>query len=166
MVSNSGGPKNRRRDCWRYFRNIQCSRDRDCNDERPGFLLRHRDQPRMDRPTSQPAPLAVGNGILLQITGQPVTQYVDDGASATYQVTAESSLPLTYQWYVAAPGSSTFSAIRWRDPVQPTRWTLLPTADNGSVFYVVVSNGVTTSVRSQQFRRTICRPTRWRAGPL
>ena len=39
--------------------------------------------------TSQPAPLAVGNGILLQITGQPVTQYVDDGASATYQVTAE-----------------------------------------------------------------------------
>ena len=52
--------------------------------------------------TSQPASLAVGNGI--QITQQPVTQYVDVGASATYQVTATSALPLTYQWYEAAPG--------------------------------------------------------------
>ena len=97
--------------------------------------------------TSQLAPLAVGNGILLQITGQPVTQYVDDGASATYQVTAVSSLPLTYQWYVAAPGSSTFTAI---DGATNSTYTLdsASAADNGSVFYVVVSNGVTTSVTS------------------
>ena len=58
---------------------------------------------------SQPATLAVGSGI--QITQQPVTQYVDVGASATYQVTAVSNLPLTYQWFEAAPGSSTFAAI-------------------------------------------------------
>src|SRR6204780_4457958 len=45
---------------------------------------------------SQPATLAVGDGI--QITQQPVTQYVNVGASATYQVTAVSDLPLTYQW--------------------------------------------------------------------
>jgi hypothetical protein len=96
---------------------------------------------------SQSATLAVGNGILLQITGQPVTQYVDVGASATYQVTAVSSLPLTYQWYVAAPGSSTFTAIV--GATSPT-YTLdsATGADNGSVFYVVVSNGTTSSVTS------------------
>src|SRR5271154_927777 len=54
---------------------------------------------------SQPATLAVGSGIL--ITLQPVTQYVDVGSPATFQVTATSNLPLTYQWYEAAPGSST-----------------------------------------------------------
>jgi hypothetical protein len=96
---------------------------------------------------SQPATLAVGNGILLQITGQPVTQYVDVGSSATYQVTAVSSLPLTYQWYVAAPGSSTFTAIAG---ATSSSYTLdsASSGDNGSVYYVVVSNGVTSSVTS------------------
>ena len=97
--------------------------------------------------TSQLAPLAVGSGILLQITGQPVTQYVDVGASATYQVTAVSSLPLTYQWYEAAPGSSTFTPI---DGATSSSYTLdsAATTDNGDVFYVVVSNGVTSSITS------------------
>jgi hypothetical protein len=96
---------------------------------------------------SQPAPLAVGNGILLQITGQPVTQYVDVGAPATYQVAAVSSLPLTYQWYEAAPSSSTFTPIGGATSSSYT----LPSAaisDNGDVFYVVVSNGITSSVTS------------------
>ena len=97
--------------------------------------------------TSQPASLAVGNGILLQITGQPVTQYVDVGASATYQVTATSSLPLTYQWYVAAPGSSTFTAIAGATS-STYAVDSATTAQNGSVYYVVVSNGVTSSVTS------------------
>ena len=97
--------------------------------------------------TSQLAPLAVGNGILLQITGQPSTQYVDIGAPATYQVTAVSSLPLSYQWYKAAPGSSTFTPI---DGATSSTYTLdsAATTDNGDVFYVVVSNGVTSSVTS------------------
>jgi len=96
---------------------------------------------------SQHASLAVGNGILLQITGQPVTQYVDDGASATFQVTAISSLPLTYQWYRADPGSSTFTAIAG---ATNSTYTLdsASSADTGAVFYVVVSNGVTSSVTS------------------
>ena len=96
---------------------------------------------------SQPASLAVGNGILLQITGQPVTQYVDVGAPATYQVTVVSSLPPTYQWYEAAPGTSTFTAI---DGATGSTYTLpsAATTDNGDVFYVVVSNGVTSSVTS------------------
>ncbi|HEY2458117.1 MAG TPA: immunoglobulin domain-containing protein, partial [Candidatus Acidoferrum sp.] len=96
---------------------------------------------------SQRAPLAVGGGILLQITGQPVTQYVDVGASATYQVTAVSSLPLSYQWYTAAPGSASFTAI---PGATSSTYTLdsAATTDNGAVFYVVVSNGVTSSVTS------------------
>ena len=96
---------------------------------------------------SQPASIAVGNGILLQITGQPVTQYVDVGAPATYEVTAVSSLPLTYQWYEAAPGSSTFTPI---DGATDSTYTLpsSATTDNGAVFYVVVSNGITSSVIS------------------
>jgi hypothetical protein len=96
---------------------------------------------------SQPAPLAVGNGILLQITGQPQTQYVDVGDNATYQVTAVSSLPLTYQWYEAAPGSSTFNAIAGATSSTYT-FDSAATTDNGSVFYVVVSNGVTANVTS------------------
>ena len=94
---------------------------------------------------SQPATLAVGSGI--QITQQPATQYVDVGASATYQVTAVSNLPLTYQWYEAAPGSSTFTAIPGATGSTYTQADAQAT-DSGSVLYVVVSNGVTTSVTS------------------
>jgi Bacterial lectin len=96
---------------------------------------------------SQRATLAVGAGILLQITGQPVTQYVDVGAPATYQVTAVSSLPLSYQWFEAAPGSSTFTPI---PGATSATYTVDPTAvtQTGSTFYVVVSNGTTASVTS------------------
>jgi hypothetical protein len=96
---------------------------------------------------SDHAPLAVGNGILLQITGQPVTQYVDVAAPATYQVTAVSSLPLTYQWYEAPPGSAIFTAI---PGATSATYTLNSAAltDNGSVFHVIVSNGTTASVTS------------------
>jgi Bacterial lectin len=94
---------------------------------------------------SQPATLAVGNGI--QITQQPVTQYVLVGASATYQVTAVSDLPLTYQWFEAAPGSSVFTAVPGATGSTFTQ-TDATLAESGSVFYVVVSNGSTTSVIS------------------
>ena len=53
--------------------------------------------------------LAVGAGIL--ITQQPETAYVNVGDTATYTVAATSLLPLTYQWYSAPAGSSTFTAI-------------------------------------------------------
>jgi Bacterial lectin len=94
---------------------------------------------------SQPATLAVGNGI--QITQQPVTQYVIVGASATYQVSAVSDLPLTYQWFEATPGSSVFTAIPGATGSTFTQ-TDATLAESGSVFYVVVSNGSTTSVVS------------------
>jgi hypothetical protein len=54
---------------------------------------------------------------------------------------------LTYQWFVAAPGSSTFTAIAG---ATSSTYTVVSasTTQNGSVHYVVVSNGVTSSVTS------------------
>jgi Immunoglobulin domain len=95
---------------------------------------------------SQPATLAVGPGIQLQITGQPTNQYVNVGDPATFTVTATSSLPLTYQWYRADPGSATFTAI---PGATNSTYTLdsSATTDNDAVYKVVVSNG-TSSVTS------------------
>jgi hypothetical protein len=95
--------------------------------------------------TSQNATLTVGNGI--QITKQPANVYVNAGASATFSVTATSALTLTYQWYEAAPGSSTFAAIPNATGASYTQASTAIT-DTGSVFYVIVSNGSTASVTS------------------
>jgi hypothetical protein len=87
------------------------------------------------------ATLAIGSGIL--ITKQPVNVFVNAGASATFSVTATSTLALTYQWYEAAPGSSTFAAIPGATSASYTQASTA-TTDSGSVFYVVVSNGTST----------------------
>jgi hypothetical protein len=91
------------------------------------------------------ATLAVGAGIL--ITKQPVNVFVNAGVSATFSVTATSSLPLTYQWFEAPPGSSTFTAIPGATSASYTQASTA-TTDSGSVFYVVVSNGSSPSVTS------------------
>ncbi|WP_433965582.1 immunoglobulin domain-containing protein [Tunturiibacter gelidiferens] len=93
---------------------------------------------------SQTATLAIGTGIL--ITKQPVDVFVNAGDSATFSVTATSALPLTYQWFEAAPGGATFSAIPGATSASYTQASTA-TSDSGSVFYVVVSNG--SSLRSQ-----------------
>ena len=97
---------------------------------------------------SQRATLAVGDGILIQITGQPQTVYLNAGAPATFSVTASSLAPLSYQWYRAEPGSSTFHAI---EGATSATYLLDPTAgsDSGAVFRVAVRNGSTASVTSQ-----------------
>jgi Immunoglobulin domain/Immunoglobulin I-set domain len=94
---------------------------------------------------SQNAVLAIGAGIL--ITKQPANVNVNVGAPATFSVTATSSLPLTYQWYEAAPGSSTFTAIPGATSSTYTQASTA-TTDSGSVFHVVVSNGSSPSVTS------------------
>ncbi len=96
---------------------------------------------------SQNASLVVGRGILLQITDQPVSAYVGTGDPATFSVAVTSSLPVTYQWYRAAPGTSTFAAISGANSATYTRATTTA-ADTGAVFYVKVSNGQTTQVIS------------------
>ena len=90
--------------------------------------------------------LAVGNGILL-LVGNPQDQYVNPGSPATFTVGATSNLPLTYQWYMAAPGSAVFAAIPGATSASYTIASAT-TAQSGTVFYIVVSNGVTASVTS------------------
>ncbi|HUE42451.1 MAG TPA: hypothetical protein VMP12_02755 [Candidatus Sulfotelmatobacter sp.] len=94
---------------------------------------------------STKATLAVGAGIL--ITQQPETAYVNEGDTATYTVAATSLLPLTYQWYSAPAGSSTFTAI---SGATNTTFTVSSAAlaDNGDVYKVVVSNGTSANVTS------------------
>jgi hypothetical protein len=95
--------------------------------------------------TSQTAILAINTGI--QITKQPVTVYASAGGPAAFSVTATSSLSLTYQWFEAAPGTSTFSAISGATSATYTQPSTA-TTDSGSVFHVVVSNGSSASVTS------------------
>jgi hypothetical protein len=96
---------------------------------------------------SQHATLAVGNGILIQISDQPSTVNVNAGEPARFSVTANSAAPLTYQWFRADAGSSTFTAI---SGATDSNYTLSPTAitDTGAAFQVVVSNGSTSPVTS------------------
>ena len=90
---------------------------------------------------SQDAMLTVSGGIL--IITQPASQYVQIGDTATFSVTAQSTLPLTYQWYEAAPGSSTFTAISGATSASYSV-TSATAAESGSVLYVVVSNSATS----------------------
>jgi hypothetical protein len=86
---------------------------------------------------SQVVTLAVGTSIL--IVTQPLSQYVAVGGTATFSVTAQSNLPLTYQWYEAPAGGSQFAAIAGAtsSTYSVTNATL---SESGSVFQVVVSN--------------------------
>ena len=101
------------------------------------------------------APLAVGNGILLQITGQPETVYVASGSLASFSVTSTCTgcIP-AYQWYWAVPGATSFSALTngavssgtlngaTVGGVTTSSLTLesVPSSASGSVFYVVVTS--------------------------
>jgi hypothetical protein len=89
---------------------------------------------------SQNASVVIDSGILLAVNGQPVSQYVNPGQSATFTVTATSTATLSYQWYEAAPGSSTFAPITGATSASYTV-NNTTTAMYGSVLYVVVSNG-------------------------
>jgi hypothetical protein len=107
------------------------------------------------------APLAVGNGILLQITGQPQTDYVATGSLASFSVTTACTGCITaYQWYGAAPGSSTFNPMTngavssgplsgaTLSGATTSSLTIndVPATATGAVFYVLVtstSDGVT-----------------------
>jgi hypothetical protein len=94
---------------------------------------------------STKATLAIGSGILL--TQEPETAYVNEGDTATYTVAATSLLPLTYQWYSAPAGSATFTAISGATNTTFTVSSATLT-ENGNVYKVVVSNGVSANVTS------------------
>jgi hypothetical protein len=96
---------------------------------------------------SATATIAVGPGIFLPPSGEPATVSEDAGEVAVFSVNATSTLPLSYQWYSAAPGSSSFAAI---PGATASSYTISATTSdqNGSNFYVVVSNGQTAAVKS------------------
>jgi Bacterial lectin len=97
--------------------------------------------------TSQTATLSIGNGILIDITKEPIDAHVQVGDSASFSVSATSNLALSYQWWVALPGSSLFNAV----PGATSSTLAIDSAtlsDASSVFYVVVSNGSTSPVTS------------------
>jgi hypothetical protein len=96
---------------------------------------------------SRHATLAVGSGILIQITDEPTSVYVNAGEPAIFTVTASSTVPLTYQWYRAEPGSAGFAPI---DGATGASYTLSITGptDTGAMYQVIVSNGGTAPVTS------------------
>ncbi|MGA3092572.1 MAG: immunoglobulin domain-containing protein [Terriglobales bacterium] len=101
------------------------------------------------------APLAIGNGILLQVTGQPQTVYVAAGSLASFTVTATCTgcIP-AYQWYWSAPGSTSFTALAdgaissgtlngaTVGGATTSSLTLesVPSSASGSIFYAVVTS--------------------------
>jgi hypothetical protein len=134
---------------------------------------------------SQHATLAVGAGIQLQITHEPVNQYVNAGESATFSVTATSTATLNYQWYSVPPGDSAAQQNAYTLPLvdvngndEPTTMTVpanavaIPgatgssytvanttAAQTGTVYYVVVSNDETSQVYSNTAALTVGQPT-------
>ena len=61
---------------------------------------------------SERAMLAVGNGVLLQVSGQPQTKYIAANSLATFTVTANcSECTPSYAWYYFAPGSTSATLL-------------------------------------------------------
>ena len=76
----------------------------------------------------------------LRITGNPASQRIPAGRTATLQVSATSTSPITYQWQKAAPASLTFAPVPGAS--QPTYVTpALSVADDGTKFRCAVSSG-------------------------
>jgi hypothetical protein len=97
--------------------------------------------------TSSPATLAIGNGNVLDITKQPTNLYLDPGDSGTFSVSARSNLPLSYQWYTAMPGTSTFNPVL--GATNPSlAITSAGSSQTGTLFYVAVSNGGSPTLTS------------------
>lgn len=91
--------------------------------------------------TSTPATLTVtNNAVGPTITGQPANQTVTVGQSATFSVKATGTAPLSYQWQRSTNGGATWSNVGTNASSYTTAATT--TADNGTVFRVIVSNSV------------------------
>jgi hypothetical protein len=84
---------------------------------------------------SAAAPLAVGNGILLQAAGQPRTAFAAAGAGAAFTVTVASADPgaLQYQWYACPPGATVFAPVPGATAATCTLPAVLA-ADSGTLY--------------------------------
>ena len=84
--------------------------------------------------TSSAATLTVGAAIGVSITTQPASTSVVAPATATFNVAATGTAPLTYQWTKNGTAIAGATAASYTTP--PT----LTAADNGALFAVVVTN--------------------------
>jgi hypothetical protein len=81
------------------------------------------------------------NSIGPSITTQPVSVKKLEGATASFSVVASSnSGMISYQWYRANPGSSTFSVIAGATSASYTTPVLVKATDNGAQYYVCVTD--------------------------
>src|SRR5580704_17946144 len=82
------------------------------------------------------------NPNLPAIVTQPANQTVTVGSSATFTVTASGQTPLSYQWYdFAKPIAGATSASYTTPPAAGS--------DNGSFFFVIVSNSMGSTESSE-----------------
>jgi hypothetical protein len=81
------------------------------------------------------------------ITAQPTAETVPTGQSATFNVSAAGTSPLTYQWQKNGTNISNANAAGYTTPATTS-------ADNGAMFDVIVSNSAGT-VTSQQASLTV-----------
>lgn len=82
------------------------------------------------------------------ITVQPANQTVTAPATATFTVTAAGTPPFTYAWQSAPGGSSNFSNIAGAPNANSYTTPPTTTAQSGTQFRVVVSNGTNPSATS------------------
>jgi len=83
-----------------------------------------------------------GGGTAPSITVQPSSQAVTAPATATFSVTASGTAPLTYAWQSAPNGSNNFAAIAGAASSSSYTTPATTTAQSGTQFRVVVSNGI------------------------
>lgn len=74
-----------------------------------------------------------GNPVAPSITAEPANQTVTAGQTATFNVTASGTAPLSYQWQLNAADIPGATAASYTTPVTTT-------ANSGEMFRVVVSN--------------------------
>lgn len=86
---------------------------------------------------SQAAVLSIqGAAVAPQITTQPTSRTVDDGANVTFAVVATGTAPLSYQWWIRRNG------VAAQGPTSPS-WTFAAQlADNGAEIWCVVENDI------------------------
>jgi Immunoglobulin I-set domain len=89
-----------------------------------------------------------GGGTAPSITQQPANQTVQAGQTATFSVTASGSSPLSYQWQKGTTDISGATSASYTTPATTS-------ADNGSTFRVVVSNGINPPATSNNATLTV-----------
>jgi len=97
--------------------------------------------------TSNSATLTV-SGQAPAITTQPASQTVTAGQTATFTVVATGTAPLNYQWQKGTTNIAGATSASYTTPATTS-------ADNGSQFRVIVSNGVNPSATSNYATLTV-----------